>query len=160
MALMNCRPAANQTTKVKPMKYSSADDGKLYQTNPTFSKASQFQPKGWIDTVLGYIREAKQWAMCVLRNRRLMKRPYTWAVHINLNEEDVPTDQIASMWKKTCRKLDDRGIVCLWVREPNSLNKMHYHIIVKNAISKADLKKAIEDAMPSRAVVKWRKRIE
>lgn len=156
---MNCRPAADQTTMVKPMNYSSADDGKIYQTNPTFSKPSQFEPKGWTDTVLGYIREAKQWAMCVLRNRRLMKRAYTWAVHINLNEE-VPPDQIAPMWEKTCRKLNDRGIVCLWVREPNRLNKLHYHIIVKNPISKADLKKAIDEAMPSRKVVKWRKRVE
>jgi len=141
------------------MNYSSADDGKIYQANPTFSKPSQFEPKGWTDTVLGYIHEAKKWAMCVLRNRRLVKRPYTWAVHINLNGQ-VPPDQIAPMWEKTCRKLNGRGIVCLWVREPNRLNKLHYHIIVKSQISKADLKKAIEEAMPSRKGVKWRKRIE
>lgn len=144
---------------VKPMNYSSADDGKIYQANPTFSKPSQFEPKGWTDTVLGYIREAKQWAMCVLRNRRLMKQAYTWAVHINLNEE-LPPDEIAPMWEKACRKLNERGIVCLWVREPNRLNKLHYHIIVKNPISEADLKKAIDEAMPSRKVVKWRKRVE
>lgn len=141
------------------MNYSSADDGKIYQTNSTFSKPSKFQPKGWTDTVLGYIREAKQWAMCLLRNRRLMKRPYTWAVHINLNEE-VPLDTIAPMWEKTCRKLNDRGLVCIWVRESNRLNKMHYHIIVKTSISIAELKRAIDDAMPSRKVVKWRKRVE
>jgi hypothetical protein len=56
--------------------------------------------------------------------------------------------------------LEDKGIVALWVREPNRLNKLHYHIIIKNPISEADLKKAIEDAMPPRSVVKWRKRIE
>jgi hypothetical protein len=97
--------------------------------------------------------------MCVLRNRKLMKRPYTWAVHINLNEEYRP-DQVSPMWKKVARKLEDRCIVALWVREPNRLNKLHYHIIVKNQISKADLKKAIEDAMPPWSVVKWRKRVE
>jgi len=64
------------------------------------------------------------------------------------------------MWKKVGRKLEDRGIICLWVREPNRLNKLHYHIIVKNHISKAELQKAIEDAMPPRSVVKWRKRVE
>jgi len=141
------------------MLYSSADDGKIYQTNPIYSKPSLHKPKGWTDSVLGYINEAKQWAMCVLRNRRLMKRPYAWAVHINLNDE-YPPDQISPMWKKVARKLEDRGIVCLWVREPNGLNKLHYHIIVKNQISRAELKKAIEDAMPPRSVVKWRKRIE
>jgi hypothetical protein len=97
--------------------------------------------------------------MCVLRNRKLMKRPYTWAVHINLNEE-YPPDQIGPMWKKAARKLEDRGIVALWAREPNRLNKLHYYIIVKNQISKAELKKAIEDAMPPRSVVQWRKRVE
>jgi hypothetical protein len=141
------------------MQYDSADDGKIYQNNPVYSKPSQYKPKGWTDSVLGYINEAKQWAMCVLRNRRLMKRRYTWAVHINLNEE-YPPDQISPMWKKVARKLEDRGIVCLWVREPNRLNKLHYHIIVKNEISEADLKRAIEDAMPPRSVVKWRKRVE
>lgn len=84
--------------------------------------------------------------MCVIRNRRLMKRPYTWAVHINLNEE-VPPGDISPMWKKVARKLEDRGIVALWVREPNRLNKLHYHIIVKNQIGKAELKRAIEEAM-------------
>src|ERR1700722_2541988 len=119
----------------------------------------QAEPTHWTDSVLGYINEAKPWAMCVLRNRKLMKRPYTWAVHINLNEE-YPPDQIGPMWKKVARKLEDRGIIALWVREPNRLNKLHYHIIVKNPISMADLKKAIEDAMSPRLVVKWRKRVE
>ena len=141
------------------MLYDSDDDGKIYQTNPEYSKPSQYKPKGWTDTTLGFITEAKQWAMCILRNRRLMQRPYTWAVHINLNEE-YPPDEFSPMWKKVARKLEDRGIVCLWVREPNRLNKLHYHIIVKNQISKADLKQAIEDAMPSRNVVQWRKRVE
>lgn len=144
---------------VKPVLYDSADDDKIFQTNPLYSRPSLYQPKGWTDTTLGYIREAKQWAMCVLRNRRLMKRPYTWAVHLNLNEE-FPLDQVSPMWKKVARKLDDKGIVCLWVREPNRRNKVHYHIIVKSEISKADLQRVIEEAMPPRSVVKWRKRIE
>lgn len=141
------------------MNYSSADDGKIFQTNPVFSKPSQFKPKGWTDTTAGYIREANQWAMCVLRNRKLMKRPYSWVVHLNLNEE-LPPATIKEMWPKVCRKLKDRGIVALWVREPNSLNKCHYHILIKNMISKTDLMRAIEESMPSRQVVKWRKRVE
>jgi hypothetical protein len=80
-------------------------------------------------------------------------------VHINLNE-DYPPDQIGPMWKKAARRLEDRGIVALWVREPNRLNKLHYHIIVKSEIGKEELKQAIEDAMPPRSLVKWRKRVE
>lgn len=152
---------ARQQTRRKrrSMIYSSPDDGKLYQQRPTYSKPSLYRPKGWTDTVVGYQREAKQWAMCLLRNRRLMKRPYTWAVHINLNEE-FPPDQLGPMWTKVARKLEGRGIVALWVREANRLNKLHYHIVVKNIIGKTALKKAIEESMPSRTVVKWRKRVE
>ncbi|MBX9679115.1 MAG: hypothetical protein K2X38_10165 [Gemmataceae bacterium] len=141
------------------MIYDSADDGKMYQIKPVYSRPSLHPPKGWTDTTLGYINEAKQWSMCVIRNRKLMKRTYTWAVHINLNRE-YPPDDISPMWKKVARKLEDRGIVALWVREPNRLNKLHYHIIVKNEISRADLMRSIDDAMPPRSEVVWRKRIE
>ena len=141
------------------MIYNSADDGKIYQTNPVYSKPSQFKPKGWTNTTCGYIREAKQWALCVLRNRDQMQRPYSWVFHLNLNEE-IPFNEISPMWQKVSRKLKSKGIVALWVREANRLNKLHYHILVKNEISKDDLKNAIEFAMPPRSVVKWRKRVE
>lgn len=141
------------------MKYSSASSSKIYQEKPAFSKPSMYRPKGWTDCTLGYIREAKQWAMCILRNRRLMGRPYSWVVHLNHNEE-LPAKTVKEIWPKVCRKLKDRGIVALWVREPNRLNKCHYHILIKNDISKADLKRAIEEAMPSRKLVKYRKRVE
>ena len=141
------------------MQYDSADNGKIYQTHPALSRPSQFKPKGWTESEAGYINEAKQWAMCVWRNRKLMKRPYTWAVHINLNEE-FPVDQVSPMWQKVSRKLQDRGVVALWVREPNRLNKLHYHLIIKSEVGKAQLKRDIEEAMPPRSVVKWRKRVE
>ena len=48
------------------MPYSSPDDGKIYQTKPVYSKPSIHRPKGWTETTLGYIREAKQWALCIL----------------------------------------------------------------------------------------------
>ena len=73
------------------MNFRSADDGKIFQKNPVFSKPSQFKPKGWTDTTVGYIREANQSAMCILRNRKLMTRPYSWVVHLDLNEELPPT---------------------------------------------------------------------
>ena len=125
------------------VQYSSNHQPKIYQTDPVYSKPSQFKAKGWTDSTLGYINEAKQWAMCIVQNRQMMKRPYTWAVHINLNEE-LPAKDIGPMWDKGKRKLKERGIVCLWVREPNSLNKVHYHIIVKNHISQKELKNAID----------------
>jgi hypothetical protein len=88
-----------------------------------------------------------------------MNRPYTWVVHLNLNDV-LPPAAIANWWPKVCRKLNDRGIACLWVREANRLNKCHYHIIVKSVISWEALAQAIEESMPARSIVKWRKRIE
>ena len=32
-----------------PMTHSRADDGKVYQQIPTYSKSGQFKPKGWSD---------------------------------------------------------------------------------------------------------------
>lgn len=142
-----------------PSQYCSDDDGKSFQTNPVYRKPSQFRAKGWTETVEGYINEAKQWAMCINRNRKLMKRPYTWVVHLNLNEEVSP-EYVSPMWNKVKRKLNAHGIICLWVREVNRLNKVHYHIIIKNRISSDDLKAAIEDSMPPRSEVMWRKRVE
>ena len=141
------------------MIYDSTDDDKIYQSKPIYSKPSHFKEKGWTESTLGYINEARQWAICVLRNRKLMRRPYTWVVHLNLNEV-LPPLVVRDMWPKVCRKLNERGIVCLWVREANRLNKVHYHILIKRRISKADLANAIEDSMPSRTLAKWRKRIE
>ena len=141
------------------MKYYSKSDGKIYQTHPEFSKASSHQPKGWVETVAGYLRESRQWAICINRNRRQMGYGYSWAVHINHNDELSP-EIITEIWSKACRILRKRKIVCIWVREPNRLNKVHYHLIVKSPVRKKDLASAIEAAMPPRSKYRWRKRIE
>lgn len=136
-----------------------ADDGKIFQQYPHFQKASTFRPKGWTETVEGYINEAKQLTQCILRNQQFMGRPYTWAVHINYNVEPPP-EQVSPLWSSTCHSLERRGVVAIWVREANRLNKVHYHLLVKNEISEKNLKQAIEDAMPDRDEIKWRKRVE
>ncbi len=141
------------------MKYNSSLTTKLYQEKPAYSKPSHHKPKGWTDSILGYLREAKQWAKCLFRNRRQMERPYTWAVHINLNEH-VPVETISPLWAKVKRKLVERGVVAFWAIEANRLNKLHFHLIIKSNISEAALKKAIDESMPSRKAVKWRKRVE
>ena len=104
------------------------------------------------------MNEAKKLAMCIMRNRRYMNRPYGWAAHINLNVV-LPPGTVTAIWTKTCRTLRRRGIVALWV-SANRANKVHYHLLVKNYISKVALEQVIEDAMPSREVIPWRKRVE
>ncbi len=141
------------------MKYSSDDDGKIFQQKPIHSKPSQFRPKGWTDTVLGYINEAKQLTLCILSDRDLMGRPYAWAVHINISMDLTP-DQHADLWATTCLRLRRKGVVALWVREPNKANRVHYHLIIKSDIGKRELERVVEEAMPPRKEVKWRKRVE
>ena len=88
-----------------------------------------------------------------------MKRPYTWAVHLNISDDLTPKEA-AAQWTKTCRSLRLKGIVAIWVREPNKSNKVHYHLMVKNQIGKKQLERAIEESMPSRKLLRWRKRVE
>lgn len=143
-----------------PMKYSSSDDDeKLFQKKPLFRKASQYRPKSWTDTVEGYLNEAKRLTSCILSNQRLMGRRYSWAVHINISDELSP-DRHTRLWATACLKLRRRGATALWVREPNKANRVHYHLIIKSTISKKALEQAIEESMPDRNLVRWRKRVE
>jgi hypothetical protein len=139
--------------------YRSAEDGRIFQEKPLYSKPSIYPASGWTETVEGYIREAKELTLCLARNRKLMRRPYSWVVHLNISEELSPKAH-GDLWTKACRKLRDRGVVCLWVREPTKNNRLHYHIVVKNPIGNAELRRAFEASMPPRSVVKWRLRIE
>ena len=131
----------------------------IYQTDPIISKPSQFKAKGWCETVEGYLYEATKLAQCILRNQHNMRRSYEWSVTINLDTQLAP-NAISASWTKTCRTLRRCGIVALWVREPNKANKIHYHLIIKNKISKKELENTIEDAMPPREIIPWRKCVE
>src|SRR5262245_41291339 len=126
--------------------YSSRAASRLYQTKPTFSKASQFKAKGWTDTVEGYQHEANKLTRCILRNRQLARSPYTWQVTINIEIIHTPK-QIGEEWTKIVRTLRRKGIVALWVREPTKSGKVHYHLLLRNAIDKAQLVKIIKQAM-------------
>jgi hypothetical protein len=138
---------------------SSADDGKIYQQRPAYSKPSQYKLKGWCETTVGAMNEGRKLAMCLMRNRHYMHRPYAWAAHINIDIEMSP-QAIVALWIKACRILKRRGIVALWLREPNRANKVHYHLLVKSPMSRRAVEQAIEDAMPSREIIPWRKRVE
>jgi hypothetical protein len=139
--------------------YSSAKDDSLYQKNPLPSKPSNFKLKSWTETVQGYINEANQLTCCILRNRRLMKRPYTWHLTVNI-EVKMPPKDITGLWAKVCRKLKAKGIEALWVREPTRSGKVHYHLLLKNSIGKTALERTLKECMPPRKEVGWHKRIQ
>ena len=139
--------------------YSSKNDNGLYQKKPIFSKPSNFKLKSWTETVEGFINEANQLTRCILRNRRLMNRPYTWHLTVNIEVKMLPKD-IAGLWTKVCRKLNARKIEALWVREPTRSGKVHYHVIIKNPISKTALERTLKECMPSRKEIGWHKRMQ
>lgn len=126
--------------------YSSRAASRLYQTKPIFNKPSQFKAKGWTDTVEGFQHEANKLTRCILRNRQLAKSPYTWHVTINIEIIHTPK-QVSDEWTKIVRNLRRKGIVALWVREPTKSGKVHYHLILRNVIGKAQLVKTVKQAM-------------
>jgi hypothetical protein len=123
----------------------------LFQKNPVFRKQSQFRPKGWTETVEGYLAEARQLARTLIDNRRLMGRSYSW--HLTINVEVVQTaTQITDLWVKACRNMRLKGLVALWVREPTCSGKVHYHLVVKSRIGQRALRGIIRDSMPDLGV--------
>jgi hypothetical protein len=120
----------------------------IFLEHPEDWRPSSFNLKGWTDTVEGYINEAQKLAACILRNRKLMRRDYAWAVSINIEKELEPKD-IRTTWSKVCRKLNQSGIIALWVREPSLSNHCNYHLLVKSEQSEAEVKEAIRWAMPN-----------
>jgi hypothetical protein len=131
----------------------------IFQIKPTFSKPTKFKQKCWTDTIIGYQHEAKKLTKCILNNRKLLGRPYSWFVTIYVWPV-MPPAEAAALWTKTCRSLRNQGIVALWVREPTRKNKIHYHLIVSSRQSREELVEAIETAMPSRKKTGWHKNIE
>jgi len=121
----------------------------LYQENPTFNKPSIYKAKGWTETVEGYLNEAKQLAVCLLRNRHLMRTPYTWFLTINF-ESVLSPSQIKKTWEEVCRKLRSKRIVALWVREVSRSNKVHYHLLLRNSIHRPALEAIVADCLPDR----------
>jgi len=130
----------------------------LYQEDPDYFKKSPHKLKGWTETVIGYCNEAEKLAQLLQRNKVLMKRPYTWAMSINIEAALSPAE-ITALWKKVCRKLEAKNVVALWVREPSRSNHCNYHLLVKNELSKLELEDAIEEAMPERGDIRWHKQV-
>lgn len=139
--------------------YCSIPDDKIYQKKPLWSKPSVHKLKSWTDTIEGYLYEAKKLTTCLLHNRKLAKQPYTWFVTIYVDFV-MPPKQVTDWWKKAVRNLQRKGVVALWVREPTSTNKVHYHILLRSRHSKNDLTEIIEASLPSRKLGRWHKNIK
>ncbi len=134
-----------------------SSDDTLFLTDPPYSKPSLYKPKGWTDTVAGYIREAKKLTMCILLNERLMEWPYQWHLTINFEAEQTPAE-VRERWTKARKSLKKSGVVALSIMEINRSNRVHFHLIVSSRIGEAALRRAVEEAMPSQEVIGWHNR--
>jgi hypothetical protein len=131
----------------------------IFQRKPVRSKPSIFHVKSWTYSVESYCEKAKELTQCILKNRRLMKRPYRWFLTINFEDVMEPA-LIKSRWKTACDNLRDNGLIAIWVREPSRTNKVHHHLLVKNDISRKELAQIVEKSMPSRKTMRWHKMIK
>lgn len=139
--------------------YGSSSAEEIFQRHPLLSKPSQFRPKSWTETIEGYLHEAKKLSVCILKNRKLLGRPYSWFVTLYVWDVMTPKEA-AALWSKASRNMRRHGITALWIREPTKKNKIHYHMLVSSQQSEKDLAEVIEASMPSRKVVGWHKSID
>jgi hypothetical protein len=139
--------------------YCSNPDEEIFQRKPVFSKPSTFRPKSWCDTTEGYLHEAKKLTTLLIRNRKLMGVPYRWFLTIYVDFHQSP-QEVSAWWTKATRNLKAKRLNALWVREPTRSNKVHYHLLVRNNISKADLTAIVEESLPSRKLGRWHKNIK
>lgn len=138
--------------------YGSNSDEKIFQEKPVWSVPSRYLPKGWCDTVEGYLREAKKLTTLLIRNRILMKAPYRWFLTVYVDFHQTP-QETSAWWNKAKRNLARMGIDALWDREPTRSNKVHYHLLVKNPITEAQLAEIVEASLPPRKLGRWHKSI-
>ena len=128
----------------------------IYQKNPVRTKKirkNDFPDKGW-DTVLGAQREAHKLKYCLIRNKELANRPYTWFATINFHDVSSPKSAAAS-WKKSCRKLKEKGAVGGYIREVNTRNRLHYHLLFRSEHTKETLAAIINRSLPDRSSEPW-----
>jgi hypothetical protein len=139
--------------------YCSIPDDKIYQKKPIWSQPSAHKLKSWTETVEGYLNEAKKLTNCLFRNRKLAKEPYTWFVTIYVDVVMQPK-AVNEWWKKAVRNLQRNGVIALWVREPTSTNKVHYHLLLRSRHAKRQLVTIIEESLPDRKLGRWHKNIK
>ena len=130
----------------------------IYQPSPPFKDPTTTTPHGWTRSTAGYCYEANKLSRCLLRNRKFMKRDYTWSVSINI-ERPLSVPDLKQLWSKVSRKLRRRNIIALWVREPSRSNHVNYHLIVKSQVSQTSLEDTIEYSMPTRSSLPLHKHI-
>lgn len=124
----------------------TATQNLLYQIDPPYSLQSKYPLKGWTETVVGHNKESAKLSRDILQNRKLGKFFYTW--HVTINIELIQTAQeVVATWKEATTKLDERGIIAIWLREPTTTGGVHYHLLLRNNIERLELERVIRESM-------------
>lgn len=134
--------------------------GGVYDATPKARSTTLHKEKGWTSSLAGYFYESSKLARLILRNRRYLDHPYTWAVTIKI-EAVMRPEKALQLWRSACRKMRDAGVSALWVREPAKNHSIHYHLITTSHFGRRkQLEQAIENAMPQRSVVAYHKQVK
>jgi len=140
---------------------SSEDFPLIYQKKPAYSKPryQNKKPKGWTDSIESYCIEADRLTQCLLNNKILAKKPYTWFVTIKVHKTLSPIE-IKEFWNSATGKFKRKGVVALWIREATRNNRIHYHLLFRSEHSEKELTSIVEYSMPPRSITRWSKSVE
>jgi len=142
----------------------SDNNDDIFQDKPKFISNSLHPDKGWTTSISGYLAEAKKLSGCLIENKRLHGKPYTWLVTLNIHKTMTPIslkEWVENHWTRIKRNLGSQKVVCFWAIEVNKKNKIHYHLLLTSNHTKKELEEIIEKSMPLRGSVGgWHKKVK
>lgn len=124
----------------------------FYNPHPPESKGEIPHDDGWTTSIEGYIYEAKKLSTVLIRNPKA-----SWFVTIYIHPV-LTAAQHKAMFARATRVLRKR-ITAFWIREILPSDKLHYHFLIREEVSKSAVASIFEAAMPTRKILKWHKKI-
>lgn len=129
----------------------SQDDGTLgtlFQNEPHFGREDQ--SPNFTNSIHSYWKRARQ---CVSECIESGAKPSWYAV---VRIDDILTAQEHNRnWTKVARRLRERKLVCLWVRECTKENKLHYNFLISNKQDKTDIEDTLRYAFEGMSFIVW-----
>ena len=124
-----------------------SSERRLFQAEPKWFSSShgRHRPKGWTESVQSYKVEAQRELSCLMANQRLLGRPYTWLITLNIISV-MSAAQVNKLWAVVARRLRRTGVVAYRVVEVNSDNKVHFHLLLSSEHTETDLRGILDKA--------------
>ncbi len=124
-----------------------SSDRRLFQVEPERFSSShgRHRPKGWTESVQSYLVEAKRELSCLVANERLLGRPYTWLITLNITEV-MKAHEVNRLWAMVARRLRRAGVVGYRVAEVNADNLVHFHLLLSSQHTETELRDIVDEA--------------